>query len=145
MLNLSSLLPLLKLGSHIVVVILLTALVGNTIIRSYIALPPSQGTRQRQPARKSHVKLFSVLAILSFVIATYWAYSIGALSYQHWASERGVELPERFVSTSSDLHSVRGSHFPAFLEIKELYVEASILDDCSLLDGRVKPLSIKTH
>jgi hypothetical protein len=89
-----SLLPLATLSSHIILAISLTVLVCRTIYRSYLVLPPSSATRHRQPARKTNVRLFSILAAVSLLLAVYWRATFGVLSYRVWASERGVTLPE---------------------------------------------------
>jgi len=93
-----SLLPSIISGSHLVLSVLLTLLVGRSILRSYIALPPSSATRHRQPARKSHVKKFAGLAAVSLLFASYWGFAASDLSYRVWADQRGVELPDRYCS-----------------------------------------------
>ena len=90
-----SLVPLATLSFHVFLAVWLTGLVGRTIFRSYLALLPSQATRRREEARRSHLKVFSALAAVSLLLAVYWRYSFAALSYSVWADERGVALPER--------------------------------------------------
>lgn len=46
------------------------------------------------------MKAFSTLAAVSLLYALYWKTSFSLLSYQVWAAERGVELPERLVFLS---------------------------------------------
>lgn len=79
------------MSAHALTTVYLTALVGRTIVQSYFALPPSQNTRHRQPARNRHVKTFVALAGASFSFATFHAYTFSSLSYRIWAAERGVE------------------------------------------------------
>lgn len=89
--------PLATLGLHVFLAVWLTGLVGRTLFRLYLALPPSQATRGRESKRRNHVKVFSALATISLLFAVYWKYSFAALSYSVWADERGVSLPERRV------------------------------------------------
>jgi hypothetical protein len=87
--------PLVTIGFHIFLTLWLTGLVGRTIFRSYLALPPSQATRGRELKRRSHVKVFCALAAASLFFAAYWRCSFAVLSYSVWADERGLALPER--------------------------------------------------
>jgi hypothetical protein len=96
MANIHSLVPITALGIHIFLAIFLTFLVTRACYRSYLALPPSQGTRTRGIVRRDHVKIFAALAAVSLGLAGYWAYTFAHLSYRVWADERGVELPERY-------------------------------------------------
>jgi len=86
--------PLATVATHILTTVCLTVLVTRTIARSYIALPPSQDTRLREPSRNRHVKTFIALAGISFLSATYHAYTFSSLSYRVWAAERGVKVPQ---------------------------------------------------
>ena len=93
--------PLAAVGAHGTLATLLTLLVGRTIFRSYLALPPSQATRRREETRRKYVRVFSALAVVSLLFAVYWRYTFGALSYRVWAAERGIELPERYVDKTN--------------------------------------------
>jgi hypothetical protein len=75
----------------------LSMIVGSTIYESYHALPPSSATRHRQPLRRSYVQIFSVLAVGSLALAAYYGKEFIELSYGVWATERGIELPQRLV------------------------------------------------
>jgi len=94
--NIHSLVPITALGTHIFLAIFLTFLVTRACYRSYLALPPPQGTRTRGIVRRDHVKIFAALAALSLGLAGYWAYTFAHLSYRVWAAERGVGLPGRY-------------------------------------------------
>ncbi len=63
--------------------------------RSYMVLPPSSATRYREPLRQGYVHAFSLLALASLVAAAYFGVTFISLSYQVWATERGLELPTR--------------------------------------------------
>jgi hypothetical protein len=93
----SSLLPAGVLVSHIFSIGYLSFVAGRTICRSYLALPPSSGTRYREPLRRGYVHAFSMLSLVSLASAAFFAVRFSSLSYQVWATERGIELPERFV------------------------------------------------
>jgi hypothetical protein len=92
----SSLLPAGVLASHIFSIGYLSFVAGRTIYRSYLALPPSSGTRHREPLRRGYVQAFSILSFVSLASAAFFALRFSSLSYQVWALERGIELPERF-------------------------------------------------
>jgi hypothetical protein len=92
-----SLLPAGVLVSHIFSIGYLSFVAGHTIYRSYLALPPSSGTRHREPLRRGYVQAFSILSFVSLASAAFFAVRFSSLSYQVWALERGIELPERFV------------------------------------------------
>lgn len=91
----SSLTPTAIVSSHVLLTVYLYVVVLRTIFRSYLALGPSSATRGREPLRRSHVKTFSVLAVVSLMVGTFFALSFSSLSYRVWATERGVGLPER--------------------------------------------------
>ncbi|KAL3424757.1 hypothetical protein PVAG01_04038 [Phlyctema vagabunda] len=105
----ASLIPTLTRASHLLLSVVLSTIVGRTIYRSYLTLPPSSTTRSRGPLRQTHVKLFSALAALSLITATYYGTSIAQLSYRVWADERGVELPD---SWFGDKGAFRGGVHP---------------------------------
>ncbi|KAH8595722.1 hypothetical protein B0O99DRAFT_153515 [Bisporella sp. PMI_857] len=81
---------------HVLSVVYLTTIVGRTIYRSYLTLPPSSSTRHQDLIRKKHVHQFSYLALLSIAVASFNSYRFGIPSYRIWASERVVDLPGRF-------------------------------------------------
>ena len=83
--------------SHILAVGYLTTLAVRTIHRSYLTLPPSSATRFREPLRKGHVQIFSILALVSLAVAFFYGVTFSDLSYRVWATERGFEVPERYV------------------------------------------------
>jgi hypothetical protein len=85
--------PLITIAGHVSLTVALIILVGRTITRSYFALPPSQDTRYREPARKKQVKTFLALAGISFLFAIYNSFTFSSLSYRVWAAERGIEVP----------------------------------------------------
>ena len=97
---LCSLLPTGVLGSHIALIGYLSVVAVRSIYRSYLALPPSSATRYREPLRRGHVQTFAILAIVSLVVGGVYGSKFGSLSYRVWATERGVELPERSVPCS---------------------------------------------
>lgn len=85
-------------GAHLFSIVYLSLVAARTIYRSYLALPPSSATRHRQPLRKGYVQAFSILASVSLATAGFFGVKFGLLSYRVWATERGIELPERFVN-----------------------------------------------
>lgn len=102
------------------------------VYRSYIALPPSSATRFREPLRQGYVQAFSLLALVSLATAAYFGVSFSSLSYRVWATERGVELPDRFgipilrllrtkadaeTSVFGDNGALRGGEHPGRLQI----------------------------
>lgn len=89
-----SLLPAAIVFGHIFFTAYLSVLVGRTLYRSYLALPPSSSTRLREPLRRGHVQLFAGLSVVSSLAAQYYGVKFSSLSYRVWATERGVELPE---------------------------------------------------
>ncbi|RDW78424.1 hypothetical protein BP5796_06276 [Coleophoma crateriformis] len=110
----TSVVPALTRGSHILLAAGLTAIAGRSIFRSYLTLPPSSTTRHREPLRRGHVKLFSALALLSGVTAMYYGSTFAWLSYQVWAGERGIELPNSFFG---DNGAFRGGEHPGRFQL----------------------------
>jgi len=86
------------LATHIFSVSYLSVVVLRTIYRSYVALPPSSATRHRKPLRQGYVQAFSLLALSSLAAAAYFGVRFSSLSYRMWATERGIELPDGFVT-----------------------------------------------
>ncbi|KAG0652051.1 hypothetical protein D0Z07_1420 [Hyphodiscus hymeniophilus] len=99
----------------------------RTIYRSYLALPPSSATRHRQPLRRGHVQLFSILAFTSLVTAFYFGMRFASLSYRVWAAERGVELPENFFG---DKGALRPGEHPGRLHITRWLNDTPFYRDC---------------
>lgn len=91
--DLYSYFPFLATLSHQVLIVYLSGVALHTIYRSYVALPPSSATRHREPLRKSYVRVFAALAVLSLAFATVFGVKSATLSYRVWAAERGIELP----------------------------------------------------
>lgn len=96
-------LPTAIVVSHLSAVGFISFVAGRSIYRSYVALRPSSATRHREPLRKGHVQLFSILAFVSLALTGYYASRFGSLSYRVWATERGVELPNGYVITFQEL------------------------------------------
>lgn len=94
------------LATHIFAVGYLSVVVVRTMYRSYIVLPPSSATRYREPLRQGYVHAFSLLALASLAVAAYFDVTFSSLSYQVWATERGVELPTRLESRMFDNHRI---------------------------------------
>lgn len=86
------------LATHIFAVGYLSVVIIRTMYRSYMVLPPSSATRYREPLRQGYVHAFSLLALVSLAAAAYFGVTFSSLSYQVWATERGVELPTRLGS-----------------------------------------------
>ncbi|KAE9379011.1 hypothetical protein N431DRAFT_396960 [Stipitochalara longipes BDJ] len=101
-------------ATHIFAVGYISVVVLRTIYRSYIALPPSSATRLREPLRQGYVQAFSLLALVSIAVATYFGVRFGSLSYRVWATERGVELPDGLFG---DNGAIRGGEHPGRLQI----------------------------
>ncbi|PMD36669.1 hypothetical protein L207DRAFT_515186 [Hyaloscypha variabilis F] len=101
-------------ATHIFAVGYVSVVALRTIYRSYIALPPSSATRFREPLRQGYVQVFSLLALVSLTVATYFGVRFGSLSYRVWATERGVELPDGFFG---DNGALRGGEHPGRLQI----------------------------
>lgn len=121
-----SLVPLATFSSHIIIAVSLTLLAVRAIFRSYLVLPPSQGTRHRLPSRKTHVQLFSTLAGISLLSGIYWAYSLSNLSYRVWSAERGVELPETFFGEKG---AFRGGEHPGRIHLARWLNDTPIYQD----------------
>jgi len=118
-------------ATHVFTVGYLSVVVLRTIYRSYIALPPSSATRFREPLRQGYVHAFSLLAFVSLATATYFGVRFGSLSYRVWATERGIGLPDEFVTPSTfmgiraddkcslfgDSGALRGGEHPGRLQV----------------------------
>ncbi len=96
-----SYIPTALVASHFLAIGYLSFIALHTIHRSYAALPPSAAVRDREPIRKGYVHTFSILALLSLASAFVYGMKFGSLSYQVWATERGIELPEGYTSLCS--------------------------------------------
>ncbi|TVY60824.1 hypothetical protein LSUE1_G006397, partial [Lachnellula suecica] len=109
-----SLLPLATSGAHLFLVGYLSVVAARTIYRSYVALPPSSATRNREPLRKGHVKTFALLALISLAVSGFFAVRLSGLSYRVWAAQRGVALPQ---SVFGDNGALRGGEHPGRLHL----------------------------
>lgn len=136
--NKSSMLPALVFGSKSLLAFLTTALVSRSIYQSYLSLPPSSNTRDRQTRRNSHVKTFVLLAVTSFGLAHLFAFTYAFSSYKIWASEHGVELPTR---CAHQISPANPSNFSASSAIKALFDQANTLVAFTLSDGSTTHLS----
>jgi hypothetical protein len=90
----SNLYFLLGSAGSVVFVTGLVASVGRVLYRAYSFLPPSQAVRVRQSDRRKHVQIFLALSVLSFAVAIYHSVNFAIVSYDVWATERGVKIPK---------------------------------------------------
>ena len=90
--------PVIVVASHILTVAYLTYTTGVGLYRSYKNLPPSQDVRGRLDRRKKLVPVFAGLALLGLLTASYSSLTYATLSYRVWADERGIRVPDRYVS-----------------------------------------------
>ncbi|KAH7360658.1 hypothetical protein BKA65DRAFT_190203 [Rhexocercosporidium sp. MPI-PUGE-AT-0058] len=104
-----SYIPTAVVGAHVFSIVYLSLVVGRTIYRSYLALPPSSATRHREPLRRGYVQTFSILSLISVITAGFFGVKFGLLSYRVWATERGVELP---TSLFGDKGALRAGEHP---------------------------------
>jgi hypothetical protein len=77
-------LPFALFSGQILLVAGLTTHVLLTARRAAKSLPPPTVTRSQQPARRRHVAIFSVLALLSLASVTTFAVMWRAASYVQW-------------------------------------------------------------
>ncbi len=87
--------PLAIAASHAVAVAYLTSIIAVGLYRSYRELGPSQETRLRILWRAKLLPAFGGLAVVSFLAASYSSLTYATVSYQTWADERGIEVPNR--------------------------------------------------
>lgn len=92
--------PVALVGAHLVSMVFLTFRISTGLFRSYKALSPSQDTRTRLNQRAKLVPLFTGLAAISVLSAAYSSAKYGLLSYQVWADQRGITLPDRVFGSS---------------------------------------------
>lgn len=90
-------LPVAAAAGHGLGIIVLVSLVVRSLHHSYCQLSPAQGTRERRIRRSKFTPLFAGLAIASLAFAGHAASKYSKLSYQVWADQRGLEVPERCV------------------------------------------------
>ncbi|KAI9892728.1 MAG: hypothetical protein M1814_001148 [Vezdaea aestivalis] len=89
----SNTLPYLFLGAYVAGVVSLTVLVARSLRRASSALQPSQAVRSRQKPRDRHVQAFVGLAGLALVISLGLQLQAVGVSYDTWATERGLKYP----------------------------------------------------
>ena len=78
-------------ASHATAVAYLTSIIGFSLYRSHEGLGPAQDTRLRIAQRKKLTTAFGSLAVLGFLLSAGSMLSYLTLSYNVWATERGVE------------------------------------------------------
>jgi hypothetical protein len=84
--------PLAILALHSGSIALLFAAITRFIYRARNT-PPSIRTRENNPKHKRVVSTFALLTILSLALTAYHALSWRYASYQNWAQERAVAVP----------------------------------------------------
>jgi hypothetical protein len=94
-------LPLVLAGSRVAAAAYASYTVGRSLYRSHQALGPAQDTRGRKAERTKLTTAFASLAALGLVFAVASSLEYLTLSYKVWASERGVVVPDSYVSTCS--------------------------------------------
>ena len=129
-------------ATHIFAVGYVSVVALRTIYRSYIALPPSSATRFREPLRQGYVQVFSLLALVSLTVATYFGVRFGSLSYRVWATERGVELPDGFVIRTRSLMSGELTIWADSLGTVEHFEAVNTQEGFRSSDGSTTPLCI---
>lgn len=72
--------------------------VGRSLYRSHQALGPAHDTRGRKAERSKLTTAFGSLAALGLVFAVTSGLEYLTLSYKVWASQRGVAVPELWVT-----------------------------------------------
>ncbi|KXX79531.1 hypothetical protein MMYC01_203121 [Madurella mycetomatis] len=87
-------LPLLLAASHGAAAVYFSCVVGVSLYRSQKALGPAHDTRHRIAQRLKLTTAFGSLAALGLVFATTSAWAHLTLSYNVWASERGIRVPD---------------------------------------------------
>jgi len=87
-------------GAQMAAAVYLTCNIGLSLYRSHQALSPSQDTRQRTERRRKLTAGFGALALVSLAAAVTSGLSYRTLSYQVWASERGLPIPNSSVLSS---------------------------------------------
>ncbi|KAI2612106.1 uncharacterized protein GGS25DRAFT_106215 [Hypoxylon fragiforme] len=101
--------PLAVVGTHLVSVIYLTYAITVSLYTSYKSIGPAQDTRSRLAQRKKLVPAFLGLAVAALCLATYTSTTSAVLSYQTWASEHGLDKPEKFIPEDEVLLSQNSS------------------------------------
>ncbi|KAK3995978.1 hypothetical protein QBC44DRAFT_232795 [Cladorrhinum sp. PSN332] len=123
-----SLAPVALVTSHVAAAAYLTYKVGRSLYKSQKALSPSQDTRLRVAQRSKLTTTFGTLAALALVFAVTSAYKYLALSYNVWASERGIGIPDSPFSTSplaaSNGTSATQWHLRQWLSDTPIYLDA---------------------
>lgn len=80
-------------GSHVALVVGLTAHVLLVARRAAKALPPTTLTRTQQPLRRRNAIIFSALAAVSLASVTTFAVLWRAMSYVNWAHSGSPNAP----------------------------------------------------
>lgn len=75
--------------------------VARSLYESHKALGPAQDTRSRKAERTKLTAAFGSLAALGLALAVTSTLEYWTLSYKVWAFERGVAVPESYVSRIS--------------------------------------------
>lgn len=95
---------------HFLSVAYLTLQVGSSLYQSSRALSPAQNVRLRLDTRKKLVPMFSSLAALALVAATWSAWKYTSLSFQVWADQRGpVDNVQQPLATNSSSSAPRAT------------------------------------
>ncbi|RDL40586.1 Uncharacterized protein BP5553_00565 [Venustampulla echinocandica] len=121
-----SLIPAATASTHVFLMGYLSFVAVRTIYRSYLALTPSSATRHREPLRRGHIQIFSALALASFAVALFSAFTFSSLSYRVWAAQRGVDLPG---SLFGDKGALRGGEHPGRLHLIRWLNDTSFYQD----------------
>ena len=122
----SNLVPALVAGAGLSSLVIILSVVGRLIYRSRAALPPSQGTRDREHSRDKHVIIFSVLSAISLSVSLFWRRETLNLSYQTWASERGEHVPEDPLRDFLTLKDVQLGRWFGDLDVPGLLFESAM-------------------
>ncbi|KAL2201213.1 hypothetical protein P885DRAFT_65495 [Corynascus similis CBS 632.67] len=87
--------PLLFAVSRIAAATYASSTVGQSLYRSNKALSPAQDTRHQTVKRNKLTAAFGGLAVVGLVLSVTSSVEYLTLSYKVWASERGIEVPNR--------------------------------------------------
>ncbi|KAK4231540.1 hypothetical protein QBC38DRAFT_354303 [Podospora fimiseda] len=120
--------PLALVTSHFVAASYLIYKVGRSLYKSHKNLSPSQDTRLRVAQRTKLTTTFGTLAVLGLVFAVNSTYKYLKLSYDVWASERGIGVPDSPFSTSrwagTNVTSTTQLHLRQWLSDTPIYLDA---------------------
>jgi len=124
--------PLLVVISHVIAVAYLSSTVGLGLYKSWTSLSPSQDTRPRLARRAKLVPIFASLAGIGLLLGGYSAAKFATLSYQVWADELGISIPDTrplFATTTppppvhSNLNATQ-IHYARWLSDTPIYYDA---------------------